>query len=94
MTSRSRFYEETGGQVSWSQYADFGQQDVHRQFAIVFKTPAYKDPHISEPRQVYLQLTRPSDGETSDSKPFQYTPDDPGMFLRFAHWGGGLTLKV
>ena len=48
------------------------------QFAVVFKTPRYKDPYIKGPAQVYVQLKRPSDEEVSDAKPFQYIPDDPG----------------
>lgn len=48
------------------------------QFAIVFKTPRYRDPFIKEPAAVYIQLKRPSDCDVSDPKPFQYIPDDPG----------------
>ena len=48
------------------------------QFAIVFKTPSYRDLSIRSPAQVQLQLKRTSDGQVSDPKPFQFIPDDPG----------------
>nr|WNR58487.1 NF-kappaB [Mytilus coruscus] len=48
--------------------------DVHRQYAIVFKTPAYKDPTIDRTVNVFIMLQRKSDGETSDPKSFTYYP--------------------
>lgn len=74
-----RFFEESADGVRWEAYGEFGQQDVHRQYAIVFHTPPYRDVEITEPVQVYLQLVRQSDKETSDAKPFQYTPDELGQ---------------
>nr|AMT84567.1 NF-kappaB p65 protein [Urechis unicinctus] len=73
-----RFFElsETGDTI-WEGYADLSPSDVHRQFAIVFKTPRYRDPYIKQPVSVHVQLKRPSDNETSDAKPFLFTPDDP-----------------
>ncbi|KAJ8276366.1 hypothetical protein COCON_G00081180 [Conger conger] len=64
-----RFYLD-----SWEGRGSFSQADVHRQVAIVFRTPPFRDPHLSRPVQVLLQLRRPSDGEVSKSLEFQYLP--------------------
>ncbi|KAJ8407664.1 hypothetical protein AAFF_G00275210 [Aldrovandia affinis] len=48
--------------------------DVHRQFAIVFKTPKYRDLNLQKPVSVFVQLKRKSDNETSEPKPFTYHP--------------------
>ncbi|GFO11973.1 transcription factor rel/NF-kappab [Plakobranchus ocellatus] len=73
-----RFFEENeNGSVLWEDYGDFGQGDVHRQYAIVFRTPAYVNQEITKPQVVHIQLQRPSDGETSESIPFTYMPEDP-----------------
>ncbi|XP_078577354.1 nuclear factor NF-kappa-B p105 subunit-like [Branchiostoma floridae x Branchiostoma japonicum] len=73
-----RFYEEadesTNGGTEWEAYGDFGPADVHRQFAIVFKTPPYHNMAIERPISVHVQLRRKSDGELSDPKPFTYQP--------------------
>ena len=44
----------------------------------MFRTPPYRDPHIQQSVQVFIQLRRPSDDEVGDPKPFQYIPQDPG----------------
>ncbi|ELU04547.1 hypothetical protein CAPTEDRAFT_220294 [Capitella teleta] len=76
-----RFYEENNlKEVIWEEYGEFAPADIHRQFAIVFKTPCFRDPYIRDPAQVFVQLRRPSDEETSDSKPFQFIPDDPDPY--------------
>ncbi|XP_041117289.1 nuclear factor NF-kappa-B p105 subunit-like isoform X2 [Polyodon spathula] len=69
-----RFYEEdeTGGY--WETFGDFSPTDVHRQFAIVFKTPKYRDLNLQTPTSVFVQLKRKSDNETSEPKPFTYHP--------------------
>ncbi|KAJ2951951.1 hypothetical protein O0L34_g4210 [Tuta absoluta] len=68
-----RFYElnEEGDEV-WSANGNFLQSDVHHQFAIVFRTPPYRDPQITHDVTVYMELMRPSDGRTSDRKEFVY----------------------
>ncbi|XP_061481765.1 proto-oncogene c-Rel isoform X2 [Rhineura floridana] len=59
----------------WEAKGIFSQADVHRQVAIVFRTPAfYKD--ISEPVAVKMQLRRPSDQEVSDPMDFRYLPEE------------------
>ncbi|GCB80996.1 hypothetical protein scyTo_0021310 [Scyliorhinus torazame] len=60
----------------WEGKGSFSQADVHRQVAIVFKTPPYKDVTLSQPVTVRMQLRRPSDKEVSDAMEFQYLPDD------------------
>ncbi|XP_018414489.1 PREDICTED: nuclear factor NF-kappa-B p105 subunit [Nanorana parkeri] len=70
-----RFYEEDENGHIWEGYGDFSPTDVHRQFAIVFKTPKYKDINITKPVSVFVQLRRKSDLETSEPKPFLYYPE-------------------
>ncbi|XP_078065068.1 putative transcription factor p65 homolog, partial [Mustelus asterias] len=62
--------------TDWEGKGSFSQADVHRQVAIVFKTPPYKDLSLSQPVTVHMQLRRPSDKEVSDAMEFQYLPDD------------------
>jgi len=51
------------------------------QYAIVFKTPAYRNRSVTEPVNVFLQLHRPSTGDLGDPKPFMYRPADHGLTL-------------
>ncbi|KAK7171303.1 hypothetical protein R3I94_001295 [Phoxinus phoxinus] len=62
---------------SWESKGSFSQADVHRQVAIVFRTPPYHDTNMSEPVRVKMQLRRPSDREVSEPMDFQYLPADP-----------------
>nr|AYP27512.1 Rel-b [Eudontomyzon morii] len=81
-----RFFEPDG---SWESRGSFSQADVHRQVAIVFRTPAYRDPGITRPANVRMQLRRPSDGEASEPIEFRYIPVDPGASCRSdAFWDG------
>lgn len=80
-----RFYEEDQyGDEAWDAYGDFSPTDVHRQFAIVFRTPRYKDVNIKDPVTVQVQLRRRSDGEVSESRQFTYMPikEDPEEISR------------
>ncbi|KAJ8360083.1 hypothetical protein SKAU_G00166080 [Synaphobranchus kaupii] len=61
---------------NWEARGSFSQADVHRQVAIVFKTPAYFDPSITSPVSVRMQLRRPTDQEVSEAMEFRYLPDD------------------
>lgn len=63
---------------SWEGKGSFSQADVHRQVAIVFRTPAYCDTNLTEPVRVKMQLRRPSDREVSEPMDFQYLPAEPG----------------
>ncbi|XP_036266185.1 nuclear factor NF-kappa-B p105 subunit isoform X3 [Pipistrellus kuhlii] len=80
-----RFYEEEENGGIWEGFGDFSPTDVHRQFAIVFKTPKYKDVNITKPASVFVQLRRKSDLETSEPKPFLYYPEIKGY--GFPHYG-------
>ncbi|XP_045387416.1 transcription factor RelB isoform X2 [Lemur catta] len=60
----------------WEGRADFSQADVHRQIAIVFKTPPYEDLEIVEPVTVNVFLQRLTDGVCSEPLPFTYLPRD------------------
>ncbi|NP_001158473.1 nuclear factor kappa-B [Saccoglossus kowalevskii] len=69
-----RFFEDNGNGDVWEQMGDFGPTDVHRQYAIVFKTPKYRNIAIDRPVSVMVQLRRKSDSEVSEPKPFTYHP--------------------
>jgi nuclear factor NF-kappa-B p105 subunit len=66
----------TGNVGVWEANASFSPNDVHRQYAIVFKTPRYWNVGIARPVEVFMQLRRRSDGEVSEPKPFTYQPVD------------------
>ncbi|XP_042683331.1 proto-oncogene c-Rel isoform X1 [Centrocercus urophasianus] len=60
---------------NWEAKGSFSQADVHRQVAIVFRTPPFlRD--ITEPITVKMQLRRPSDQEVSEPMDFRYLPDE------------------
>ncbi|KAJ8405769.1 hypothetical protein AAFF_G00312060 [Aldrovandia affinis] len=59
---------------SWEGRGTFSQADVHRQVAIVFRTPPYSDTNLTQPIRVRMQLRRPSDQEVSEPVDFQYLP--------------------
>ncbi|XP_075425934.1 transcription factor p65 isoform X2 [Ascaphus truei] len=63
----------------WEARGSFSQADVHRQVAIVFRTPPYQDPGIRQPVKVQMQLRRPSDKEVSEPMEYQYLPDEGDM---------------
>lgn len=69
-----RFFSSDG----WEAKGSFSQADVHRQVAIVFKTPPYYNTSITESITVHMQLRRPSDQEVSEPMDFRYLPDDKG----------------
>ncbi|KAM6956232.1 nuclear factor NF-kappa-B p100 subunit-like [Aplochiton taeniatus] len=69
-----RFYEGEGDDGGWEAYGDFSPTDVHKQYAIVFKTPAYHSAEIERPVNVFLQLKRKKAGDYSDPKQFTYVP--------------------
>ncbi|XP_049870070.1 nuclear factor NF-kappa-B p100 subunit-like isoform X2 [Pectinophora gossypiella] len=71
-----RFYElnEQGEEV-WTANGNFLQSDVHHQYAVVFRTPPYRDLNITKNVKVFIELVRPSDGRTSEPKEFVYKAD-------------------
>ncbi|XP_029310324.1 transcription factor p65 isoform X2 [Cottoperca gobio] len=70
-----RFFQD-----SWEGKGTFSQADVHRQVAIVFRTPPYHNTNLTEPIRVKMQLRRPSDREVSEPMDFQYLPSDPDEY--------------
>ncbi|KAF3697550.1 Transcription factor p65 Nuclear factor [Channa argus] len=70
-----RFFQD-----SWEGKGTFSQADVHRQVAIVFRTPPYRDTNLTEPIRVKMQLRRPSDREVSEPMDFQYLPTEPDEY--------------
>ncbi|XP_040291263.1 nuclear factor NF-kappa-B p100 subunit [Bufo bufo] len=67
-----RFYEDD--ESGWQAFGDFSPTDVHKQYAIVFRTPPYHNKKIERPVTVFLQLKRKRGGDVSDSKQFTYYP--------------------
>ncbi|XP_045765576.1 uncharacterized protein LOC123867542 isoform X2 [Maniola jurtina] len=68
-----RFFElDERGERTWTATGTFLQSDVHHQYAIVFRTPQYRDPQTAKDVTVYIELVRPSDGRTSEPKEFTY----------------------
>jgi len=76
-----RFFEENiAGATVWEALGNFQPTDVHRQFAIVFKTPPYRDQNIDSHVAVHVQLRRKSDQEVSEPRPFTYLPNSNSDF--------------
>jgi len=70
-----RFFElDQDEERVWEELAEFQEGDVHHQYAIVFKTPKYRDVDVTQDVGVYFELYRPSDGAVSDPKAFRYKP--------------------
>ncbi|XP_013885711.1 nuclear factor NF-kappa-B p100 subunit isoform X2 [Austrofundulus limnaeus] len=93
-----RFYEEDD-EGGWEAFGDFSPTDVHKQYAIVFKTPAYHSAEIERPVTVFLQLRRKKAGDSSDPKQFTYIPHLPDkeevlrkkqkLLPHYESWRGG-----
>lgn len=81
-------------QGSWKANGEFAQTDVHRQIAIVFKTPPYQDQDIAEEVEVSISLRRISDQMESDPISFTYLPHNPGEGGGGAHWTVPLLRKT
>lgn len=64
---------------SWKASGEFAQTDVHRQIAIVFKTPPYQDQDISGEVEVQVSLRRVSDQMESEPVTFVYFPHNQGQ---------------
>lgn len=82
-----RFYEEAVG--GWEGFGEFQHAQVHKQVAISFRTPRFRDIDITVPVRVKVQLKRPSDNATSDSLDFEMLPLNEGR----RHWSITRELK-
>lgn len=72
-----KFFELNDDDIEiWTDYGRFSELDVHHQYAMVFRTPPYKDLYITSPREVFIQLERPSDSDCSEPIKFTYKPSD------------------
>ncbi|XP_051535984.1 transcription factor RelB homolog isoform X2 [Myxocyprinus asiaticus] len=60
----------------WEAKAEFAQTDVHRQIAIVFKSPPFREQNIYEEVEVNVCLRRLSDRMDSEPVKFTYIPDN------------------
>ncbi|KAH7637713.1 nuclear factor nf-kappa-b p105 subunit-like protein [Dermatophagoides farinae] len=77
---RIRFFEiDNDGNQQWESFGQFNESDVHHQVAIVFRTPPYRNVEITKPIQVYIQLFRQRDGESSEPRTFIYKPQDESI---------------
>ncbi|XP_068088505.1 proto-oncogene c-Rel isoform X2 [Hyperolius riggenbachi] len=77
---------------NWEGRGHFGQADVHRQVAIVFKTPQFPF-QISEVTTVKMQLRRPSDQEVSEPMDFRYIPCETDHYAKKAKKTGEMLHK-
>ncbi|XP_065051077.1 proto-oncogene c-Rel-like [Rhopilema esculentum] len=68
------YQEDSAGKLTWEGFGKFSQADVHKQSAIVFRTPPYVDKAIQKPIEVKLQLKRSKDNACSEPVPFIYQP--------------------
>eukprot|EP00117_Sycon_ciliatum_P038129 scpid23899/ scgid28392/ Nuclear factor NF-kappa-B p100 subunit; DNA-binding factor KBF2; H2TF1; Lymphocyte translocation chromosome 10 protein; Nuclear factor of kappa light polypeptide gene enhancer in B-cells 2; Oncogene Lyt-10; Nuclear factor NF-kappa-B p52 subunit len=59
----------------WEADGIFGPADVHRQFAMVIKTPPFWNQNIANPVNVMIRLKRKHGEESSEGKLFTYTPN-------------------
>ncbi|KAJ8368992.1 hypothetical protein SKAU_G00090200 [Synaphobranchus kaupii] len=64
----------------WEAKAEFAQTDVHRQIAIVFKSPPYQEQDIREEVDVNVFLRRLSDHMDSEPLKFTYEPQNPDPY--------------
>ncbi|XP_021238885.1 transcription factor RelB homolog, partial [Numida meleagris] len=64
-----RFWAE-----GWEAKGSFAAADVHRQVAIVFRTPPFRERALRQPVTVRMELQRPSDRQRSPPLDFRYLP--------------------
>ena len=70
-----RFCGLTPADQHWEDFGTFDVHDVHKNYAIVLKTPPYMNKSIDAPVTVGMQLVRPSDDTYSERRDFTYMPD-------------------
>lgn len=59
--------------------ADFGPNDVHKQYGITVRTPPYADMDITEPVLCAMFLYRPKNNTKSDPIDFYYVPSNHNL---------------
>ncbi|KAF7994502.1 hypothetical protein HCN44_003974 [Aphidius gifuensis] len=71
------FVKDSNNKIIWESFGGFNPViDIHKQYAIFFKTPAYKNQTIYETVEVFVELIRPSNGDVSNTCSFKYIPDE------------------
>ncbi|KAG0424790.1 hypothetical protein HPB47_028011 [Ixodes persulcatus] len=70
------FEEEREGLTVWKERAEILPNGVHKQVAICFRTPRYREPPAEHPVDVHLLLRRPSDGALSEPRAFTLHPNE------------------
>ncbi|CAK1540811.1 unnamed protein product [Leptosia nina] len=71
------FFQKDGDMIVWEENANILL--VHKQYAIAFNVPPYRNQTSSHHVQVYIQLKRISDNARSNPVPFEYIPDFQGI---------------
>lgn len=49
---------------------------INNFYIFFYRTPPYRDLNITTPKEVFIQLERPSDGDCSEPIKFTYKPSD------------------
>lgn len=68
------FEKDQRGTILWMKEVRAPDVKIHKQTSLVLNTPMYRNPAVDTPRDCFIQLFRPSNGTTSEAKPFQYLP--------------------
>ncbi|CAB3236847.1 unnamed protein product [Arctia plantaginis] len=68
--------DETGKRRIWEGVGQFTPSDVHHQYAIAFRTPAYRDRKSPVDVKVYIELVRTTDGHKSEPVEFKYKAEE------------------
>nr|XP_036225563.1 transcription factor p65 isoform X4 [Bactrocera oleae] len=75
-----RFKAIDNNREVWHAYADFEPSNVHKQTAIVFRTPRYPQADLPKTAKTYIELERPSLDKRSDALEFVF--HDPDRYKR------------
>jgi len=68
-----RFYDPEPGHT-WEAWGDLSAADVHKQYALSLKTPAFQNGLLNDIKRVHVELVKPSDETTSEPQEFFYLP--------------------
>lgn len=62
------------GLALWSDFGRFDETDVHRQVAITFVTPAFRDPDTTESQVCWIRLLNRRTRAFSEDRRYEYYP--------------------
>ena len=78
--------DSVDNETGWYRTLEVTSNDVHHQYALTIKTPAYTDVNIKNTQRVYIRLRRMSDNLYSNAVEFNYDPqlrvEDPEGIIR------------